>query len=412
MMAGTPVVTTPVGAEGLDLVQGEHALIARRRGRPRRRHHAPAHRRRPLAPPGRRRRRPRRRAPRRRPRRAALRRDPRAGHGRRGRRRRPSRIRDGTDDATEHPPAHPDASAGRARSVLVASGGDEDLVDVRSHPCWPFPQGRDERLGRAPTRSTARRRSTTSTRNARVARATSCCRKPGVQLALPVPGAHRAPRRRVPAAAPGRAPRRLGPRARPPRPAAPRPAPAAQVLVFGTYAAHRTGPPPVLSPSSASSERSRSSSGGGPTPDAARPTTTSADADFVVYVRDDVILPARFLDRLDRDAGRRSDVDRLQPAHTERSRRRPADHRAPLRDRRPRGRRRHRRCPSSRCAAGAAPTGRRCSPTTSRSVCVGRCRSTARRRRLRPPDLGRSAPTAGRWRTCGPSRPSARGSAC
>ena len=27
-MAGTPVVTTPVGAEGLDLVQGEHALIA------------------------------------------------------------------------------------------------------------------------------------------------------------------------------------------------------------------------------------------------------------------------------------------------------------------------------------------------------------------------------------------------
>ena len=27
MMAGTPVVTTPVGAEGLDLVQGEHALI-------------------------------------------------------------------------------------------------------------------------------------------------------------------------------------------------------------------------------------------------------------------------------------------------------------------------------------------------------------------------------------------------
>ena len=28
MMGGTPVVTTPVGAEGLDLVQGEHALIA------------------------------------------------------------------------------------------------------------------------------------------------------------------------------------------------------------------------------------------------------------------------------------------------------------------------------------------------------------------------------------------------
>ena len=28
MMGGTPVVTTPLGAEGLDLVQGEHALIA------------------------------------------------------------------------------------------------------------------------------------------------------------------------------------------------------------------------------------------------------------------------------------------------------------------------------------------------------------------------------------------------
>ena len=46
MMAYTPVVTTPVGAEGLDLVQGVHALDRQRRGRSRRRHHPTAHRRR------------------------------------------------------------------------------------------------------------------------------------------------------------------------------------------------------------------------------------------------------------------------------------------------------------------------------------------------------------------------------
>ena len=46
MMAGTPVVTTPVGAEGLDLVAGRARADRRRRGRPRGGHHAPAHRRR------------------------------------------------------------------------------------------------------------------------------------------------------------------------------------------------------------------------------------------------------------------------------------------------------------------------------------------------------------------------------
>ena len=27
--------------------------------------------------------------------------------------------------------------------VLMASGGDEELVDLRSHPCWAFPEARD-----------------------------------------------------------------------------------------------------------------------------------------------------------------------------------------------------------------------------------------------------------------------------
>ena len=49
MMAGTPVVTTPVGAEGLDLVQGEHALIGADAADLAAGHHPPAHRRRPLA---------------------------------------------------------------------------------------------------------------------------------------------------------------------------------------------------------------------------------------------------------------------------------------------------------------------------------------------------------------------------
>ena len=74
-----------------------------------------------------------------------------------------------------------------------------------------------------------------------------------------------------------------------------------------------------------------------------------------MYVRDDAILPSRFLDALIA-----TQVDaRRRPAPTDahrRSRRRAADHRAPLRHRRPRGRRGH-------PAPGAVGARRRRSPT-------------------------------------------------
>ena len=113
--------------------------------------------------------------------------------------------------------------------VLVASGGDEDLVDVRSHPCWPFPQGRDG--GWARLRTGRRARGRQPPRGAAAPRgALLRAAEDGVQLALPLPRAHRAPRDHLPARAPGRAPRGLRPRRerrrrRPPRPDAERSCP-------------------------------------------------------------------------------------------------------------------------------------------------------------------------------------------
>lgn len=149
MMAGTPVVTTAIGAEGLDLVQGVHALVG-----------ADAadlaagitraltddalwHR---LAEAG-------------------------AEHvdARHGRDRMRGQLVDILDRVLSRPargaPGHAPSSRGRAATarhraadavrarllpltergttVLVVSGGDEDLVDLGVQPCWPFPQGRD-----------------------------------------------------------------------------------------------------------------------------------------------------------------------------------------------------------------------------------------------------------------------------
>ena len=92
------------------------------------------------------------------------------------------------------------------------------------------------------------------------------------------------------------------------------PAPVAKVLVCGTYAAHRTGPPPVLVTELGASrvlaveQRWRS--------DASPKAVDVGDADFVVHVRDDVIAPARFLDRLVATQIALG-ADRLQPTHTE-----------------------------------------------------------------------------------------------
>ncbi len=82
--------------------------------------------------------------------------------------------------------------------------------------------------------------------------------------------------------------------------------------MIGTYVAHRTGPPPgLLSELGSSSsliveQRWR--------PDSAPEESVDEDADFIVYVRDDVILPSRFLDTLV-STQIALDVDRLQPTH-------------------------------------------------------------------------------------------------
>ncbi len=149
MMAGTPVVTTPVGAEGLDLVQGVHALIG-----------ADAadfasgvtrvltdddlwHR---LADEG--------------AQHVELRHDVEVVEGIFGRildqvmSQRGRTIVDGSEKSTRFTGVDGEDMGQVIRRriqmigrpgeiVLVASGGDDDLVDLASHPGWPFPQARE-----------------------------------------------------------------------------------------------------------------------------------------------------------------------------------------------------------------------------------------------------------------------------
>ena len=87
--------------------------------------------------------------------------------------------------------------------------------------------------------------------------------------------------------------------------------------VVGTYAGHRTGPPPDLRPGAGREQRSwwsnrrwRSDA------DVGADARATADTDFVVHVRDDAILPGRFLDRLIATMDTLG-VDRLQPTHAD-----------------------------------------------------------------------------------------------
>ena len=222
MMAGTPVVTTPVGAEGLDLMQGEHALIAVRRDGPGGRHHPPAHRRRPVAPHGDRRGRARERPSRRGSRRAALRRDPRAGDGApaaRAARRRARRYR---PTATQRSGQRIRRIGRPGETVLVVCGEDDGLLDaVRIRAGRSRRAATADRAGSDPVDGPAAANHLEAQRHAGARY--FVLPKPGVLLAAALPGAHRMARRRGPAAAPGRAPRRVGPRAGPPRPSRPRP---------------------------------------------------------------------------------------------------------------------------------------------------------------------------------------------
>jgi glycosyltransferase involved in cell wall biosynthesis len=318
MMAGTPVVTTTVGAEGLDLVQGRHALIA-----------ADAadfaagitrlltdddlwHR---LAEAG-------------------------AAHvglrhgvdlverhfaemveqvmGRRSRTalaasERRSRLSGVDDESLSDALRRRIQTIGRpGEVVLVASGGDEELVDIGSHPCWPFPQARDGGwAGYEPVNGVAAVNHLEAQR-ARGARYFALPRTafswryryPELldHLETKYQRVHHDEHLAVYDLARGTdAGVRLD--ATPP----------ARVRVVGTYAAHRTGPPPGMLTELAASTRLRVDQRWRTDTDVSD-DDDFGDADYVVYVRDDAILPGRFLDTLIATQAA-LDVDRLQPAH-------------------------------------------------------------------------------------------------
>ncbi len=310
MMAGTPVVTTPVGAEGLHLVQGETALIGTDAT--------------DLA--------------------AGITRlltddalwqrmadagaeQAQASHGMELVERTFADILDRVLSPRRRP-FDPEAAAAaetaevrhRIRSigrpgepVLVVCGDDPSLLDVGSHPCWPFPQAKDGAgVGPDPVDGPA----ALNHLDAQVARGARYLVLPRAAFSWPrrypelfealgtrYRRLHQDERLVVWDLAPGRddaAP--LGP------------VPEARVLVRGVYDARRTGPPPALV----------AELGAGTTltveqcwrPDSEPAAPVPADVDFVVDVRDDVVLPAHFLDRLVATQVA-LDVDRLQPTHRE-----------------------------------------------------------------------------------------------
>jgi GT2 family glycosyltransferase/glycosyltransferase involved in cell wall biosynthesis len=316
MMAGTPVVTTPVGAEGLDLVQGETALIASDAS--------------DLA--------------------AGISRlltddalwhgiaDAGAEHAQRRHGLELVEQRFGeilehvmatrpgveaTADATEEVAEIRQRIQGVGRPgdvVLVACGDTTELLDVGAHPCWPFPQAPDGGVGREMVDGPAavNHLEALRTRGARY---------------LVLPRAQFGWRRRYPELFEHleREHQRLHHDElvavfdlSPDPHDAPRldPVPRARVLVLGSYAPHRTGPSPMLVQELSSSgaltveQRWRPDGTDDPADDTADDPDDDVGADFVVHVRDDAILPAHFVDRLVATMVT-LDVDRLQPTHTE-----------------------------------------------------------------------------------------------
>ena len=313
LMAGTPVVTTPVGAEGLDLVQGEHALVASdstdlAAGISRLLtdddlwHH--------LADAG-------------------------AAHvaGRHSVElveRRFTEILEAVMDTRRRGGTE---LAGRSRSerdteavrqrvqllgrpgdvVLVAAPRGEELPEVGSHPIWPFPQAADG--GRAdfePVDGEA------------AINHLEMLRQRGARwFVLPRPAfrwRYRYPELfdRLEHTA-----RRVyddehltvfdlaG--SRPDAPVLGTP-PAARVLVLGTYAAHRTGPPPTLVTELGAGEALTVEQIWQPETDPPEPDERSG-ADYIVHVRDEAVLPSGFLDTLIATHAMLG-VDRVQPTHT------------------------------------------------------------------------------------------------
>lgn len=96
------------------------------------------------------------------------------------------------------------------------------------------------------------------------------------------------------------------------------PTPRANVRVVGTYPAHRTGPRRSVRDELASSDRLIVRQEWFPGHDAplSAEASDATDVDFVVYVHDDAILPPGFLDSLIATQTT-LDVERLQPTHSE-----------------------------------------------------------------------------------------------
>lgn len=310
MMAGTPVVTTPVGAEGLDLVQGVHALIAA-----------------DAADLG-----------------AGVMRllteddlwhslsEAGATHVEQSHsiglvERRFGEVIESLMARRPRGLAAPGLAAEAVRHrvqtigspgsvVLVVSGGDEELVDLGSQPAWPFPQGDRDRsmAGYEPVDGAAAVNHLEAQRG-RGARYFVLPRSAfGWRHRYPELFAHleRTGRRvhqdehlAIWDLAAGADP---GPRLQP--------TPTARVLVRGTYPAHRTGPPPgLLTELAASTRLVVDQRWLADSADAATDEAADADADYILHVRDDAILPAGFLDDLIATQATLG-VARLQPAHT------------------------------------------------------------------------------------------------
>jgi len=318
MMAGTPVATTPVGAEGLELVQGEHALVARdaadlAAGITRLLTEDDLWSR--LAEAG------------------AAHVDRR--HGVDLVERRFGEIIEGvmgqpqqTGDGGERPPPRftgVDATGARetirrrlqtigqpGAVILVASGGADDLTDLGSNPCWPFPQDREGGwAGYEPVDGPAavNHLEAQRTRGARYFVLPKAAfgwrhRYPELFDHLEAVGqrVHQDEHLAIWDLAPDAAGIRLPP------------TPEARVLVMGTYAAHRTGPPPGLLAELGQSERLTIDQRW--RPDSAPESCEATEhVDYVVHLRDDAILPGRFLDGLIALQAA-LDVDRLQPSHS------------------------------------------------------------------------------------------------
>lgn len=320
MMAGTPVVTTPVGAEGLDLVQGVHALIGAdtadlAAGITRLlTDDALWHR---LAVAG------------------ATHVD--ARHGlevveqrfstivEEVMRRDPARIRLGSSrleelDADREAAGRRIQLLGRpGEVVLVACGAGDEMLEAASHRCWPFPQGREESdFGYDPVDGDAavNHLEAQRARGARyfvLPRHTFGWRNLYPELFQHLDGTARRVHHDEHLVAYDLVGNDDGPLLAP--------TPTARVLVVGTYPADRTGPrPDLMTELSASTrltvEQVWSAANASEAHALESLDTRTVDADYVVFVRDDAILPTSFLDTLLATQATLG-VDRLQPAHTD-----------------------------------------------------------------------------------------------